>query len=219
MSSRAIRSASAYFLHVVEGGTGDDQRRPCLVDQNAVDLVDDRVMQLSLRLQVLGRLHVVAQVIEAELVIRAVGDVARVHLLALGGVHLRLDGPHRHPQSLKQRAHPLGVAAGQVVVDRHHVHATTVKSVQIGGQGGDQGLAFAGDHFGDIAAVQNHAAHQLDVEVAHVQITAARLAGRRERLGQEVVERFPRELAAGGIHRSWPAAHPPTTSRSPAPAR
>ena len=113
-------------------------------------------------------------------------------MLALGRIHLRLDRPHGHAQAAKERAHPLGVAAGQVVVDRDHVHALAVQSVQIGGQGGDQRLAFAGDHLGDVAAVQDHAAHQLDVEVAHVQEPPARLAAGRERLGQEVVERLAR---------------------------
>ena len=35
---------------VVEGRAGDDQRRTGLVDQDAVHLVDDRVVELALRL-------------------------------------------------------------------------------------------------------------------------------------------------------------------------
>ena len=36
--------------HVVVGRTRDDQRRPRFVHENIVDLVDDRVMQLTLAL-------------------------------------------------------------------------------------------------------------------------------------------------------------------------
>ena len=88
------------------------------------------------------------------------------------------------------RAHPLGVAAGQVVVDRDDVDALAFERVEIGGQRGDERLAFAGLHLGDLALVQHHAADQLHVEVPHVQHAAAGLADDGERLGQEVVERL-----------------------------
>ena len=190
--------------HVVERRAGDDQRRAGLVDQDAVDLVDDRVIELALGLILLGRLHVVAQVVEAEFVVGAVGDIAAVHLLALGRIHLRLDRAHGHPEAVKERAHPLGVAAGQVVVDRHHVDALAVEGIQVCGQGGDQGLAFAGDHLGDVSAVQDHAAHQLDVEMPHVEIAAARLARSGERLDQKVFERLARGLRCREFLRLGP---------------
>ncbi len=63
-------------------------------------------------------------------------------------------------------AHPLGVAPGQVVVHRDHVHAASGEGVEIDGQGGDQGFAFAGLHFGDAAVMQHHAAHELNIEMA-----------------------------------------------------
>jgi hypothetical protein len=66
---------------VVElGGVGDlardDERGAGLVDEDRVDLVDDRVVVAALHLlgsRLIG--HVVAQVVEAELVVGAVGDV------------------------------------------------------------------------------------------------------------------------------------------------
>ena len=197
---RAIRSASAYFLHIVERRARDDQRRSRLVDQDAVHLIDDGVEELSLALVVLDRLHVVAQVIEAELVVGAVGDIAGVDFLALGRFHLRLDCPDGHSQALEEGAHPLGVAAREVVVDRDHVHALAFQSVQISGQGRDQRLALARDHLGDIAAVQDHAAHELNIEMAHVQEPPTRLPTGRERLGQEVVERLSRGPTAPELH-------------------
>jgi hypothetical protein len=50
------------------------------------------------------------------------------------------------------------------------------QGVQNHGQGGDQGLALAGLHFRDLALVQDHAAHELDVEMAHAE--ERRLASR-----------------------------------------
>ena len=93
------------------GGAGDDQRRPGLVDEDVVDLVDDRVVVGGERLAVLGEApavldlllerdgHVVAQVVEAELGVRAVGDVGRV------GVALLLVGLHvlQHPDGQAER--------------------------------------------------------------------------------------------------------------------
>ena len=63
------------FVRGLLGGAGDDQRRPRLVDQDGVHLVNDGEIQLPLRVLRQIELHVVAQVVEAELVVRAVGDV------------------------------------------------------------------------------------------------------------------------------------------------
>ena len=65
------------------GRARDDQRRPRLVDQDAVDLVDDREVVPALDVVRELELHVVAQVVEAELVVRAVGDVGGVGDLPL----------------------------------------------------------------------------------------------------------------------------------------
>ena len=199
-------------LDVVVGGAGDDQRRPRLVDEDVVHLVDDGEVQRPLHLLLalvvivvaLGRRpHVVAEIIEAELVVRAVGDVAHVGLLPLVGVHVALDRADRQAQGKIQRAHPFHVAAGQVVVDRDHVHALALQGVEVGRQRGHEGLAFAGDHFGDVAAVQDHAAHELHVEVPHAQVRGGRPRGTRQRprpAGRPASRRRP---AVCGI---WPSA-------------
>ena len=94
------------------------------------------------------KLHVVAQVVEAELVICSVGDVGRVCGAALVVVQVVDDDAHRQPQKLVDLAHPLGIALGQVVVHRDHVHAVPRQRIQIAGQRGHQRFAFAGLHFG-----------------------------------------------------------------------
>ena len=166
-----------------------------------------------------GELHVVAQVVEAELVVRAVGDVAGVGLLPLGRVHVALDGADGQAQARVDRAHPFHVAAGEVVVDRDDVDALAVERVEIGGQRGDERLAFAGDHLGDVAAVQDHAADDLHVVVPHAEEPAARLAAGGEGFDQEVVERLarvqpPAEL--GGLRLRARRRSSPGTSASSA---
>ena len=82
------------FGAVVERA-GDDQRRARLVDQDRVHLVDDGEDVPALDHVLQPVLHVVAQIVEAELVVGAVGDVAVVFLLALlvvEAVHDHADG-------------------------------------------------------------------------------------------------------------------------------
>ena len=147
-------------------------------------------------------LHVVAQVVEAELVVRAVGDVAGVGDLALLVVEVVLDDADGHAEEPVDAAHPLRVAAREVVVDGDDVDALAGERVQIGGQRRDERLAFARLHLGDLAAVQHHAADQLHVEVPHVQRAAAGFADDGEGLRQQVVERLALGEALRGTRRS-----------------
>jgi hypothetical protein len=62
--------------------------------------------------------------------------------------------------------------------------------VEIGGEGGDQRLALAGLHLGDVALVQEDAADQLHVEGAQAQRALGALAAIREGFRQQVVEAF-----------------------------
>ena len=101
---------------------------------------------------------------------------------------LVLDDADRQAQAVEDRAHPLRVALGQVVVDGDHVDAPARHRVERGGKWRDEGLALAGLHLRDLALVQDRAADQLDVEVAHAQLAPADLASRREHLRQRVIE-------------------------------
>jgi hypothetical protein len=100
-----------------------------------------------------------------------------------------LDDAHGEAEEAVDLAHPVGVAARQVVVDRDHVDALAFQGVQVGGQGRHQRLALAGLHLGDAAAVEHDAAHELDVERAHVDGPPGGLAGDGKGGDQEVVER------------------------------
>jgi hypothetical protein len=88
-------------------------------------------------------------------------------------------------------AHPLGVAAGEVVVDRDDVARPCRQGVEVGRQHAGEGLALAGAHLGDVAHVQRRAAHDLDVEGPLAERAPSALAGDREGLDQDVVDVSP----------------------------
>ncbi len=170
------------------GRAADDQRRPGLVDEDGVDLVDDGVVVPALDQIVAAPRHVVAQVVEAELVVGPVRDVRGVRPAAVVRAHLGEDHVDLETEEAVHPAHPLGVAAGQVVVRGDHVDALARQRVQVGRERADQRLALTGLHLGDVAHVQRGAAHQLDVEVPLAEGPLGRLPDDRERLRQEVVE-------------------------------
>ncbi len=147
-------------------------------------------MVAALHQVVLGPGHVVAQEVEAELVVGPVGDVGRVRRLAHVGGLLGQDDADLEPEEPVHPAHPLAVPLGQVVVGGDQVHALALEGVEIGRQGGHQGLALAGLHLGDVAQVQRGAAHQLDVEMPLSERPLGRLPHHGERLDQQVVGGF-----------------------------
>ena len=136
-------------------------------------------------------LHVVAQVVEAELVVGAVGNVATVRGLPLGVAYVVLDHADGHPKEPVDPPHPFGVASGKVVVYRDDVDALAAESVEIGRERGDQRFPLTGLHLGDLAVVEDHATDELHVEVTHLKRASASLPYDRERFDQEVIERRP----------------------------
>ena len=68
------------------------------------------------------------------------------------------------------------------------MHAFARERVQIRRQGRDQGLALAGAHFRDLARVQDHAADELHVEMAHVEHALGRLAHDGKGFRQQIVQ-------------------------------
>jgi hypothetical protein len=77
---------------------GDDQRGAGLVDEDGVDLVDDGEVVSALDHLLLVDGHVVAEVVEAHLVVGAVGDVGGVGLAALLGREIVDDQADREPR-------------------------------------------------------------------------------------------------------------------------
>ena len=72
------------------------------------------------------------------------------------------------------------------------MHVVPGNGVQIAGQSGDERLALAGLHLGNLPVIQGHAADELHVEVPQAQRAHRRLAHGRERLGQQGIQVLPR---------------------------
>ncbi len=134
-------------------------------------------------------LHVVAQIVEPELVIRSIGNIRSISRASFLVVQVVDDHAHRQPQKLVDLAHPLRIALGQVVVHRHHVNPVPRQSIQVASQRRHQRLALAGFHFGNLARVQNHAADKLHIEMPHLHRAPARLAHHGKSLRQNLVQR------------------------------
>ena len=174
--------------HVALGRAGDDQRGMGLIDEDGVDLIDDGVMVAALHQIGLLPRHVVAQVVEAELVVGAVGDVGVVLLAALRRLLVGDDAADVHAEEAVDTTHQLALVARQVVVDRDHVHALAFECVQVARERRDQSLAFTGLHFGDIAPVQGRATHELHIEVTLSQSALRHLTDGGERFGHQLVK-------------------------------
>src|SRR5690348_3308210 len=181
------------------GGAGNDQGSAGLVDQDGVHFVDDA--EVVAALDAIGKvvLHVVAKIIEAEFVVRAVGDVGSIGGAALRVVEIVDDDADGEAECFVNRAHPFGVAAGEIIVDGDDMNAAAGERVEIRGKRGDERLAFAGLHFGNFAFVQDHAADELDVEMAHAEFAAASFANEGEGRDEYGLERVLEPHAIIGV--------------------
>ncbi len=166
----------------------NDQRRAGLIDEDAVNLVDDGIVQVPLHHIFRPHHHIVPQVIEAKFVVGAVGDIRCIRQQAVAGLQTVDDQADAQSEEAIDAAHPLAVPAGQVVVHRHDVNPFACQGIQIGRHGGHQGLAFTGFHLGDPALVQHDTAHQLHVEGALAHHAPTGLPDHGEGLRQDIIQ-------------------------------
>ena len=167
----------------------DNQRGSGLIDEDRVHLVHDAERVASLRSFLIGHSHVVPEVVETELIVGSVGDVGGVSSSLLVPVpNLGDHQAHRESEPPVDLAHPLGISAGQVVVDRAEVDTPPRQAVEVGRQGRDEGLALAGAHLSHPSQVKGHAPHHLNVVVPLPDNPPSGLPDHTERLDEEVVD-------------------------------
>ena len=166
---------------------GYDKRGAGLVDQYGVHLVHYGVVELPLHHLGFVNHHVVPEVVKAELVVGAVGDVAGVGLPSLVVVLFVNYAAHGHAEEFVYFAHPLGVALRQVVVHGDYMHAVAGEGVEVGGQSLGYGLAFARLHLGYTALMQHYAAQKLYVVMPLAYGALCGLADYGECLRQQVI--------------------------------
>jgi hypothetical protein len=146
------------------GGARQHEWHQRLVDQHRVGFVDEGDVGVGRHQVVDVGDQLVAQHVEADFVDRRVGHVASVGGAAFVGGRLGGDPADGQTHCLKQRAHPLGVAAGQVVVHRDDVHAAARDRVSRGSDRPGERLALAGRHLDDVAGQHAQRAEQLNVK-------------------------------------------------------
>ena len=153
----------------VLGRAGDDQRGAGLVDQDRIHLIDDGEVVAALHEVLAAERHVVAQVVETEFVVGAVGDVGPVGETTFGGRHRGQDDADLQAEEMMDPPHLLGLVLGQVVVGGDDVHTITRQCIQVGRKSADEGFSLAGFHLRDVAPVECRAAHDLNVEMTFVE--------------------------------------------------
>ena len=183
-------------IAAVLAGARDDQRRARFVDQDRVHLVDNREIVATLGHFGDRGFHIVAQIVKAQFVVGGIGDVGAVGGDFFGFGLVGVNHPRRQAQSAVNLAHPRGVTLGEIVVHGDNVNTFPGKSIQIGRKGGDQGLAFARAHFGNIALMQENPALQLHIKGPQAQCAARRFAAIGKGFGQERVKAFAALLHA-----------------------
>ncbi|MPM81365.1 hypothetical protein SDC9_128418 [bioreactor metagenome] len=149
--------------------SGDNQGSPRLVDQHAVDFIDDGKVEFPLDHFFPRRRHaVIAQIIESEFAVDAIGDIAKIGFTAFFRRLSGLDAADGHAEKAENAADPLGIPPGQIIVDRNQMRAPAAQRIQIQRHGGGEGFAFAGRHFGDPVPVQDDSRKNLFVERNHI---------------------------------------------------
>ena len=190
-----FQAGDEHLRHVIELGglvalTGDDEGSTGLVNEDGVHLVHDGEGVAPLHQLGSVDAHIVPQIVEAHLVVGAVGDVGGIGGLTLLGGEAVDDETHLQTQEAVDLAHPLAVALGQIVVNGDDVHAPAGQGVEVGGKGSHQGLAFTGLHLRDAALVEHDAAHQLHPVGTHAQHAVRGLPHGGKGLRQDVVQSF-----------------------------
>src|ERR1700719_1062805 len=115
------------------------------------------------------KLHIVAQVVETELVVSAVSNIRRIGFAPLIIVQVVNNDAYTQAEKAVNLSHPFRIAFCEIIVNGHDVYTMTCESVQITRESRDQCLALPSAHLGDVSLVQHHTAHQLHVKVPHVQ--------------------------------------------------
>ncbi len=172
------------------GRAGNNQRRPRFVDKDRVDFVDDGEIERPLHHLLQRILHIVAQIIKAEFVVRAVCDIGGIGIAALLIRQIRNDATGAQAHETVDLSHPVGVALGEVIIDGNHMHALAGQGIQVNGQGGDQGFTFTGLHLGDIAIMQDQPADQLDIIMTLAKDAFGGFPGYGKGLVEHAVERL-----------------------------
>ena len=169
---KAFYERLIFFKHLVVAlryRTRYNKRCTGIINQYRVHLVDDSIVMAAL--YEVGRRdsHIVAQVVETELIVGTESDVCLISLATSLGVGLMLvNAVYRETVEHIEWSHPLGVTLSQIVVDSHYMHTITRKGVKEHRQGGHKRLTLTSSHLGNLTLVEYCTTEELYVIVNHL---------------------------------------------------
>ena len=144
-------------------------------------------------------LHVVAQIIKAQLVVGGIGHIAGICRFFLGFWLLRVDYASRQAQCSVDFAHPFRVTLGQVVVDGDDMHALSGQCIQVSRECRNKGFTLACFHFRDVALMQKNPALQLGIKGAQSERTLGSFTAVRKSFWQKCIKTFTRHGPLGQL--------------------
>ena len=188
--------------HVPVEAAGDHQRDARLVDHQRIRFVHEREMERPVH-QIGGlRREEIAQVIEPGFLGGHVGHVRVVRGAPRGGRHPFMHVGDGQTQHSIHRAHPVGVAPGQIVVERQDVHAPIGHGVERRRHHRRERLPLPRQHLDHGAGVQRQRGDDLLVEGTLPQHPMGRFARQGEHGHAQRAGRFAR----AGPGAQFPAA-------------
>ena len=143
---------------------GNHERNARFVDEDRIDFVDDRRCKRTVHELGGVQRQTVAKVVEANFGGRGICHVRSVRRPPFVGGHRPVNGRDRQPHPVIDDPHPLGVAAGQIVVGGQHVHALAGTRVPGDRRHRRERLPFARRHLDDVAFGKRDGGANLDVE-------------------------------------------------------
>ena len=161
-----------FIIHLVFAfwhRTTDNQWSTRIVNQHRVHLIHDSVVVTALHEIHWAGSHIVAQVVKTELIIGTKCNIACVCTTTFIGVRfVFVDTIHSQTMEHIERAHPLGVTFGEVVVDGYHVYTFVGQSIEEHRQRSHKGFTLTRSHLGNLAFVKNHTTYELHIIVHHI---------------------------------------------------
>ena len=148
---------------------GNDQRCAGLINENTVHLINDGIVEGALHKLSTAKFHIITKIIEAKLVVGAIRHIGVIGLTSRRIIQVVLNDTYREAERLVQWRHPLGIALGEIIIDCDEMYALTDETVEIDGQGCHQSLPFTSFHLSDFPLVQDDAANELHIKMAHIQ--------------------------------------------------
>src|SRR3989338_10853198 len=95
----------------------------------------------------------------------------------------------RETEVIINLSHPGGIAAREIIIHGHYVHAPPFERREICWQSGDQSLAFAGLHLRHAAMIERQSPQKLHVEMPLAESPLGRFAYCGKCFRQNIVER------------------------------